>query len=353
MCAYLATRQALLVHWREMKETNDSKLAKLAGCSTSVATKWRKRFEQNDESLKDAPRCGRPRALDAKELQRLRNAMRRGPKKTAPRATFLVNKHRSESKKPASVRTVTRRIADDFEFGEVPPESISADNVLKRKAATTPRNIKIVEDKLHLTVCVDAAQLLFKKGEHVRALRRRRDWHERGERRKQSLGGWGIKVVYAAVALGPDRRGVKSPLIWVPGPKGLNSGVLTGVVLPALLEWAAEGVVAEGEVPVWLLDGASPHTAHATQQWMVKQNMILASHPAGSPDLNPQEKSWLLLKSRLERSNRRPRDVDAFRAHVERDWNAVPAEQIKRNIEALPSVMKRVHVRPGKLDNKM
>lgn len=353
MCAYLAMRQALLVHWREMKETNDSKLAKLAGCSRSVAKKWRKRFEQNDESLKDAPRCGRPRALDAKELQRLRNAMRRGPKKTASRATFLVNKNRSESKKPVSVRTVIRRIAEDFEFGEVPPESISADNVLKRVAATTPGNIKIVERNLHLTVCVDAAGLLFKKGERVRALRRRRVWHKRGERRKQSPGGWRIQMVYAAVALGPDRRGVKSPLIWVPGPKGLNSDVLTGVVLPALLSWAAQCVVADGEVPVWLLDGASPHTAHATQQWMDDKNMVLASHPAGSSDLNPQEKSWLLLKTRLEESTRRPKDVDAFRAHVEREWDAIPAEHIKRNIEALPSVMKRVHVRPGKLDNKM
>jgi transposase len=124
MCAYLAVRQALLVHWREMTEKNDTKLAKLAGCTRSVAKKWRKRFEQNDESLKDAPRCGRPRALDAKELQRLRNALRRGPKKTDSRATFLVNKHRSGNKQAVSVKTVNRRIADEIERGLVSPERI-------------------------------------------------------------------------------------------------------------------------------------------------------------------------------------------------------------------------------------
>lgn len=94
-----------------------------------------------------------------------RSAMRRGPKKKGPRATFLVNKHRFWNKKAVSARTVNRRIADDFEYGGVvPPESISAVHVLRRESATVCHNIATVKRNMHVKIFVDAVGILFKKG---------------------------------------------------------------------------------------------------------------------------------------------------------------------------------------------
>jgi DDE superfamily endonuclease len=352
MGAYLAQRQRLKVFWQDMKIRNDTALAKLARCTRKCANHWRVRFEQGDFSLSDAPRSGRPRALDSTDLRRLKALMKRGPKKKGPRATLLTNKHRSGDKKAVCVRTVTRAIAKNFEFGVVPPESISAANVLKREAATSPEKIEALEENLKFHVFIDAATATLKANEPVKALRKRLDWHEPGERRKQSLGGWHTQTFYAASALGPDGSGVKSQLIFVPGPRGLTSEVVTGMFLPALLEWAEEAVGPRA-VLVWHLDGATPHTAKATQDWMDAHGMVRAEHPPSSPDLNPHEKEWLRFKNRLEASNARPRDVHAFRAHARRHWNAIPAVHIKHDIEALPSVMRRVHARPGKHDNKM
>ena len=48
-------------------------------------------------------------------------------------------------------------------------------------------------------------------------------------------------------------------------------------------------------------DGASPHWAIATQEILKENNINVFSHPPSSPDLNPIEQMWHILKEHIRK----------------------------------------------------
>jgi len=68
-------------------------------------------------------------------------------------------------------------------------------------------------------------------------------------------------------------------------------------------------------------DHATPHTAKLTQQLHNRNGVDRMCWPANSPDLNPIENVWRLLKQRVDKSF--PRTVAELRQYVEEEWAAL------------------------------
>jgi transposase len=64
-------------------------------------------------------------------------------------------------------------------------------------------------------------------------------------------------------------------------------------------------------------DNASVHTAHLTQSYHTYFGVIRMEWPANSPDLNPIENVWRLLKYRVGR--RFPKTADQVRQFIEEE----------------------------------
>ena len=69
-------------------------------------------------------------------------------------------------------------------------------------------------------------------------------------------------------------------------------------------------------------------------------DLYILVHPAQSPDLNPIEAIWMIIKQRLRGGNWET--VAEFKAAIQREWDRITLDQIRKRIREMPWRCKRV-----------
>ena len=78
-------------------------------------------------------------------------------------------------------------------------------------------------------------------------------------------------------------------------------------------------------------DNASIHTAKVTRTYHVYHGIIRMVWPPHSPDLNPMENVWRLLKYRI--GKRFPKSDDEVKQFLLEEWNKLETEDFIKYIE--------------------
>ncbi len=86
-------------------------------------------------------------------------------------------------------------------------------------------------------------------------------------------------------------------------------------------------------------DLAPAHTAKGTKSWFNDHGVTVLDWPANSPDLNPIENLWGIVKRKMR--DTRPNNADDLKAPVKETWASIPPQQchklitMPRQIEAV------------------
>ena len=81
-------------------------------------------------------------------------------------------------------------------------------------------------------------------------------------------------------------------------------------------------------------DGASIHTSHLTRSYHVYRGAIRMTWPAHSPDLNPIENVWRLLKYRI--GKRFPKTEAEVQQYLLEEWQNLTVDDYMKYIESMP-----------------
>ncbi len=81
-------------------------------------------------------------------------------------------------------------------------------------------------------------------------------------------------------------------------------------------------------------DLAPAHTAKGTKSWFNDHGVTVIDWPANSPDLNPIENLWGIVKRKMR--DTRPNNADDLKATVKETWASIPPQQCHKLITSMP-----------------
>jgi transposase len=126
----------------------------------------------------------------------------------------------------------------------------------------------------------------------------------------------------------------KSPLVFVkdagPGVQKLGEADETRNVTAArYVRTCLSRIVPalQGANRIFMQDGAKAHTARSTARYLEKKGVrVMEGWPSHSPDLNPIEKLWSIVKKRV--SDKAPITLSQLKTAVSQVWDEIPMSTI-------------------------
>ncbi len=94
-------------------------------------------------------------------------------------------------------------------------------------------------------------------------------------------------------------------------------------------------------------DLAPAHTAKGTKSWFSDHGVTVLDWPANSPDLNPVENLWGIVKRKMR--DTRPNNADDLKATVKETWASIPPQQCHKLITSMPRRIEAVIKAKGAL----
>ena len=84
-------------------------------------------------------------------------------------------------------------------------------------------------------------------------------------------------------------------------------------------------------------DGAPVHRSKIAQSFRDRNSMETFPHLAQSPDMNPIEHVWYIMKRAINKRQKRPRDVEELKEALLEEWDKIDIKVINSLIDSMPN----------------
>ena len=88
-------------------------------------------------------------------------------------------------------------------------------------------------------------------------------------------------------------------------------------------------------------DNASIHNARIIKKWFKEKTIEIMDWPASSPDLNPIENVWKLMKDNIQKHENFPRTVNELKTALKKEWSNFDTSILR---EVADSMLRRIEV---------
>lgn len=277
-----------------------------------------KRWEQHHTAY-DLPRSGRPRVFDTRgERQILWDFLRH------PHLSFA-----DLGKQFGISKATIRRIANKHGYSR---------RIRRRVVHITPSQVKRRRAWAEQNRGQDWSRVIFtdemsmELGQTGREWTTRRAGQEYQERHLQVRFRSGRRSIMVWGAVAKNR---KWPLLLLPTTAPITAKRYCKEVLPVLGQHARELKRRIWQPALVVEDNAPIHNATISviKRHQLKLNRL--EHPAASPDLNPIENLWSLVKQKVARRFPRATNTIQLFEHAQEAWEAIPMEVVNNVIDSM------------------
>jgi transposase len=95
-------------------------------------------------------------------------------------------------------------------------------------------------------------------------------------------------------------------------------------------------------------DGAPIHRSMAARTWRERNDIEVLPWPAQSPDLNPIEHIWKVLKVAVSKRTPPVRTEDELRMALVDEWSKISPDMVSKVVENMPRRVKAVILARGR-----
>lgn len=158
-----------------------------------------------------------------------------------------------------------------------------------------------------------------------------RVWRARGERFLENHGisrvsfGGGSLTVWAAIYAGG-----RSPI-------SIIHGTVNGERYLQILRHNVRPIAdIMGNEFIYVDDNARPHRTAPVNNFFLEENLVRMDWPATSPDANPIEHIWDVLKRQIKRRQVQPNNLIELEEVIREEWAQIPQNVIDHVIDSMP-----------------
>jgi transposase len=308
-------RAAIITLW--LDDRPRSEIAAKIPCSLNTVGEWIRRW-QRDHSLVEKERSGRPRATDEATDDAIVSL--------AEERKFITPKQIiRELALPLSDDTVRRRLDEADLHGRVARAEYPFDETDIRRRLSFAEGYGDWSEE-------DWERVIFSDETHIEIWGRTRVWVQRPP-------GTAFDAEYLTNRLPHSERvslwgcfcarGVGQAEIFV---GSFDAAKYVDILQHNLIQTALHFYPREP----WYFqqDNAPQHTSRVARQWFHNHGVTLLDFPPYSPDLNPIENLWAIVKTRVEK--RLARTTDELERILKEEWEALDETLLKSLAHSMP-----------------